>query len=73
MILITMILLLNHSAFYYDGKVSYTGGKLIVNGTETKEITNQFGGNPGGDRRGEMMPNEMPQENQQGGERKIMR
>ena len=73
MILITMILLLNHSAFYYDGKVSYTGGKLIVNGTETKEITNQFGGNPGGDRRGEMMPNEMPQENQQGGERKRMR
>lgn len=32
------------SPFDYDGEAKYTGGKLIINGTETTEITNQFGG-----------------------------
>ena len=33
----------------YDGKATYNGGTLIVNGEETNEITNQFGGGgPGG-------------------------
>lgn len=38
-----------NSPFDYDGTATYTGGKLIVNGEETNEITNQFGGGmPGG-------------------------
>ncbi len=30
--------------FDYDGEGKYTGGTLIVNGEETTELTNQFGG-----------------------------
>lgn len=33
-----------NSPFDYDGTASYTGGTLIVNGTETTEITNQMMG-----------------------------
>ena len=33
-----------NSPFDYDGEVKYTGGKLIVNGKETTELTNQFMG-----------------------------
>ena len=36
------------SAFDYDGEAKYTGGDLIVNGTKTTSITNQFGGQMGG-------------------------
>ena len=44
------------SPFDYDGEAKYTGGKLIINGTETTEITNQFGGmGPGGQGGGRMM------------------
>ena len=32
------------SPFDYDGEAKYTGGKMIVNGSETTEITNQFMG-----------------------------
>lgn len=39
------------SPFDYDGTAKYTGGKMIVNGTETTEITNQFANGGGG-----MMP-----------------
>ena len=43
------------SPFDFDGQSSYTGGTIIVNGTETNTITNQMmgggmrGGMPGGD------------------------
>ena len=33
-----------NSPFDYDGKVEYNGGTLIVNGSKTNSITNQFGG-----------------------------
>ena len=42
------------SPFDYDGSCSYTGGTIIVNGTETNTVTNQMmgggmmGGRPGG-------------------------
>ena len=36
------------SAFDYDGNCEYNGGTLIVNGTETDTITNQFAGGFGG-------------------------
>ena len=39
------------SPFDYDGTASLSGGKVIVNGTEMTQITNQFGGQgqmPGG-------------------------
>jgi hypothetical protein len=41
------------SSFDYDGEATYTGGKIIVNGTETNNITNQMmgGGGRGGMRR----------------------
>lgn len=51
------------SPFDYDGQLEHTGGKLIVNGTETDEVTNQMmgggmrgnrGGMPGGDMGGNM-------------------
>lgn len=32
------------SPFDYDGTVEKNGGTIIVNGEETDEITNQFGG-----------------------------
>lgn len=32
------------SPFDYDGKAEHNGGTIIVNGSETDEITNQFGG-----------------------------
>lgn len=35
-----------NSPFDYDGTATYNGGKLIVNGEETNEITNQFMGGP---------------------------
>ena len=43
-----------NSPFDYDGEAKYTGGTMIVNGTETTTITNQMmgggmnGGQPGG-------------------------
>ena len=41
------------SGFDYDGKAEHNGGTIIVNGTETDEISNQFGGmGPGGMGRG---------------------
>ena len=36
-----------NSPFDYDGEAKYTGGKMIINGEETTEITNQFMGGPG--------------------------
>ena len=36
------------SPFDYDGNAEYKGGKIIVNGEETNEITNQMMGGPGG-------------------------
>lgn len=36
------------SPFDYDGNAEYNGGKIIVNGEETNEITNQMMGGPGG-------------------------
>lgn len=52
-----------NSPFDYDGEAKYTGGKMIVNGEETTEITNQMMGGPG------MMQGGMPnpgQKNMQG-------
>lgn len=40
------------SAFDYDGEAKYTGGTMIVNGTQTTTITNQFGGQMGGQMNG---------------------
>lgn len=39
-----------NSPFDYDGKANYKGGKIIVNGEETNEITNQMMGGNGGRR-----------------------
>lgn len=36
------------SPFDYDGNAEYNGGKIIVNGEATNEITNQMMGGPGG-------------------------
>ena len=36
------------SPFDYDGTLTHTGGTIIVNGSETTEISNQFGGGMGG-------------------------
>ena len=53
-----------NSPFDYDGVAEHNGGTIIVNGTETDEITNQFGGmggmggmgGPGGMQPGGMGP-----------------
>ena len=42
------------SPFDYDGNCTHTGGKIIVNGTETDTITNQMMGGHGGGRGGQM-------------------
>ncbi|MBR4808293.1 MAG: carbohydrate-binding domain-containing protein [Lachnospiraceae bacterium] len=42
------------SPFDYDGNCTHTGGKIIVNGTETETITNQMMGGHGGGRGGQM-------------------
>ena len=47
------------SPFDYDGNAEYNGGTMIVNGTETTQITNQFGG-MGGGMGGQMPGGEMP-------------
>ena len=48
------------SPFDYDGTAQKNGGTIIVNGSETDEITNQFGGGmgggPGGMQPGGMQP-----------------
>ena len=36
------------SPFDYDGEAKYTGGTMIVNGSQTTEITNQFAGGMSG-------------------------
>lgn len=36
------------SPFDYDGEAKYTGGTMIINGTKTTTITNQFAGGAGG-------------------------
>ena len=36
------------NAFDYDGEAKYTGGDMTVNGTKTTTLTNQFGGQMGG-------------------------
>ena len=41
------------SPFDYDGTAKYTGGKMIVNGTETTKITNQFENEGGGQQPGQ--------------------
>ena len=43
------------SSFDYDGEAKYTGGTMIVNGQKTTSITNQFGGQMGGDMMGGKM------------------
>ena len=57
-----------NSPFDYDGEAKYTSGKMIVNGEETTEITNQFMGGPGGMQGG--MPDDMPQDRQGGFDRR---
>ena len=42
------------SAFDYDGNAIKNGGTIIVNGTETDTISNQFGGGMGGGPQGGM-------------------
>ena len=57
------------SAFDYDAGAEHNGGTIIVNGTETDEITNQFGGGMGGNMPGNMggtMPGDMGGNNQGG-------
>ena len=58
------------SPFDYDMEAKYTGGKMIVNGTETTEITNQFGGMMKGEMNNRQnMPNEngmQPKQDMQG-------
>ena len=49
------------SPFDYDGNAEYTGGTLIVNGTETNEITNQMMGGGMGGMRGGMRGGDMQQ------------
>ena len=55
-----------NSPFDYDGEAKYTGGTMIVNGSETTTITNQFmtGGMQGG------APGQMPEGNMQRGQRR---
>lgn len=53
------------SPFDYDGTAKYTGGTIIVNGTTTNTITNQFMG--GGGREGRMPQGDMNQGNMPGG------
>lgn len=52
-----------NSPFDYDGTAEHNGGTIIVNGSETDEITNQFGGGmgggPGGMQPGGMQPGGM--------------
>ncbi len=45
------------SPFDYDGTAKKTGGTIIVNGTETDQITNQMMGGPGGNMGGEQPAN----------------
>lgn len=63
------------SPFDYDGTAKYTGGKMIINGTETTEITNQFAN--GGGMMGDQQPGQQPsqQSGQQPGQagRNMMR
>lgn len=61
-----------NSPFDYDGTAEYNGGTLIVNGTQTNSITNQFMGggmNRGGqmNQKGGMMQGEFNQGNMQNG------
>ena len=49
------------SPFDYDGEAKYTGGKMIINGQETNEITNQFMGGMQGKQN---MQGEMPNREQ---------
>lgn len=49
------------SPFDYDGEAKYKGGKIIVNGKETTEITNQFTGGMQGNQN---MQGEMPNKEQ---------
>jgi hypothetical protein len=42
------ITITGQSPFDYDGEAKYSGGTMIINGTETTEITNQFMGGGGG-------------------------
>ena len=49
------------SPFDCDGNAEYTGGTLIVNGTETNEITNQMMGGGMGGMRGGMRGGDMQQ------------
>jgi len=58
------ITITGQSPFDYDGTAKYSGGTMIINGTQTTTITNQFGGDGGG-----MMPGGQGQQGggQQGG------
>lgn len=51
------------SCFDYDGKAEHNGGTIIVNGTETDEISNQFGGMGPGGKGGNMQPPEGDESN----------
>ncbi len=55
------ITITGQSPFDYDGTAKLSGGKLIVNGTETTTITNQFMGGGGGG----IMPQQQAQQAQQ--------
>ena len=52
------IVIVAQSPFDYDGKVTFTGGTVTVNGVEVTKITNQFMGGPG-EMPGGMGPGEM--------------
>ena len=57
-----------NSPFDYDGEAKYNGGTIIVNGTGTNSITNQFGGQMGVQQGGimnNMQQGQIPQGDQQ--------
>lgn len=55
------IIITGQSPFDYDGEAKHTGGKMIINGQETNEITNQFMGEMQGKQN---MQGEMPNREQ---------
>lgn len=68
------ITITGQSPFDYDGEAKYTSGKIIVNGTETTQITNQMmgGGGMRGGQAGGQQQGGQPSEQQGGGRRMMM-
>ena len=61
------ITITGQSPFDYDGTAKLSGGKLIVNGTETTTITNQFMGGGGGGMMSQQQTQQTQQAQQAGG------